>query len=208
MRKWLWIKIPGRGNGTVKDSDVFGVCDSLVWLKPWVCGTEKEVVGEMKWWWWDSNAREATENNQGAIGSWELLVQRTDMITLVLGTITLVRWEERWTWKKGAAGGKIREEAALRVQGESWWWEPRLTWGGGNGKDPEVGWDLAIEGRVITLWFYKNGLCNQNMRVRSPVMPFPNLWIWICYLIILSLSFLICTHGIIAVKTMKLGGLW
>lgn len=72
----------------------------------------------------------------------------------------------------------------------------------------EVALDLAIMGGAITLWFHKNGLCqNQKMQVRAQLCPLQPCEPWIYYLTILSLGFLICTLEIIAVATMKLGGL-
>lgn len=110
-------------------------------------------------------------------------------------------------WRKGGARRKTREEAVLMVQVEG---DEGLDWPEvvGIERTQEVALDLAIMGGAITLWFHKNGLCNQKMQVRAQLCPLQPCEPWIYYLTILSLGFLICTLEIIAVATMKLGGLW
>lgn len=51
----------------MKDSKVFGIRDSLEWLRPRVGGTGKAATGEMRSRWCDSNARAAAEYNQEAV---------------------------------------------------------------------------------------------------------------------------------------------
>lgn len=93
---------------------VSGVRDPVVWLRLGVCGPGREVAGEMRWGWWDSDARAATECNLGGHGG--EVGARDWYYHICLGDNHADTWGENRTCREGAVGGGSREEAIVMVQ--------------------------------------------------------------------------------------------